>query len=67
MGLWTKCAVDDIVYSWFSVRSGSVDKRAGKMTDSVKGSEDDRETRDGNVEPLRQVPVDESRDMVPSP
>jgi hypothetical protein len=66
MGLRTKCAVDNIVYSWFSIGSGSIDKSAGKMTDGVKGSENDSETGNGDVELLRQVPVDESRDVVPS-
>lgn len=66
MGLRTKCAIDNVVYSWFSIGSGSVNKCAGKMTDGMKGSENDGETGNGDMKLLRQVPVDESRDVVPS-
>lgn len=44
MRLWTKCSVDDIVHSWFSICSRSIDKCTGKMTDGMKGSENDGET-----------------------
>jgi hypothetical protein len=57
---------DNVGDSGFSVDSGSIYKTSGKMTDSVKSSETEGNTRYNDMEFLGQVPVDKSGDVVPS-